>query len=383
MSPLSPSDTTPRRLLNDVRLFEPTPLNDPLDELLQTHANAETRPRRETPIADDFAGRLHSYEILNQYVVGGQWRALALASEASILETPAQEENTLMKLWVYRILALFSLRHYAGAEREMHRVELATGSAKVYTRAHRAPSVVWPFELRVLRAQCPGLARDDWPLSIERLSALERACQRRIDKGKEVELNQQRVFRLHLMLATCSLHLKDAALATHILTSLARTNNGDARLLSGVARVYLQLGCITEAEQLFMRVEKSVPADDKLAQMNRALYAVATGKWEVARDLFTTCCSGDSPEQRVAAANNAAVCEVYLGNPQSMLNQLQTLMESSPTAAGTSDELVFNYCTGLDLHYDGTRLREAKTKKMIEVGTWAGDGFNTSSFKIQ
>ncbi|KAJ2802515.1 hypothetical protein H4R20_003248, partial [Coemansia guatemalensis] len=123
-----------------------------------------------------------------------------------------------------------------------------------------------------------------------------------------------------------------------------------------------------------------VSKDDVLAQMNRALYAVATEKWEVARDAFTAIHRDHS--ERIAAANNAAICELYLGSPQAMLNSLQQLMVESPAAAGAAEVLVFNYCSGLDLHYDGAKLREAKAKKMIEVGMWAGDGFDTNSFKI-
>ncbi|KAJ2849195.1 hypothetical protein J3B02_003826 [Coemansia erecta] len=114
--------------------------------------------------------------------------------------------------------------------------------------------------------------------------------------------------------------------------------------------------------------------------MNRALFAVAGGKWENARDLFANIYS-EYPD-RVAAGNNSSICELYLGSPQAMLNGLQQIMVALPTAAGTSEELVFNYCSGLDLHYDGNRLREAKIKKLIDVATWAGDGFDISSLKL-
>ncbi|KAJ2081445.1 hypothetical protein H4R24_002326 [Coemansia sp. RSA 988] len=384
-SPLSvASDNSTRRTLNDARLFETMPLDDALDDALQENVSPEARPRRATPSPDDFARRVHSYEILNQFVIGAQWRALALAAEATILETPSRDERTILKLWVYRILALASLRHYALADRELSRLEHATHFAKLSSNG-RAPTVVWPFELRVLRARIPALALDDYRTSIDRLSALARACQRQIlRKPDSAELNTQRLFRLNLLIVGCLVKLRDASLATDMLCRLCEPSDGaepDPQLLSAAARLYLQLGAVAEAEALFVRVEHIVSKDDVLAQMNRALYAVSIEKWQVARDSFVAIHKDHS--ERIAAANNAAICELYLGSPQAMLNSLQQLMVDSPAAAGAAEVLIFNYCSGLDLHYDGAKLREAKAKKMIEVGMWAGDGFDTSSFKIQ
>ncbi|KAJ2865310.1 hypothetical protein GGH94_002325 [Coemansia aciculifera] len=349
------------RSLNDPRLFEPTPLRDALDEALTTYVSLDSRPRREAPTLSDFTRRVHGYEILNQYVVGGQWRALALASESSIIETFADDRRTLLKYWVYRILALTQMGASDVADRELGRLEQVSELKK------------WPFELRVLRAQVPGLAYGAWIKSVDRLSALLRGCRRMAEQSQG-----QRVFRLSLILLRCVVEMQDSSLATQILDQLAVAD--DPLVLSAAARMYLQLGGIPAAERLFVRVEGLVPKDDKLTLMNRALYAVAAGKWETAREMFAQV-QAAHPEH-LAAGNNLALCDLYLGQPQAMLNGLQALMGEAPAAAGTSEELVFNYCTGLDLHYDGARLRDAKAKKLAEVATWAGDGFDTTSFKL-
>ncbi|KAJ2713164.1 hypothetical protein H4R19_002388 [Coemansia spiralis] len=373
-----------RRELNDARLFEPTPLGDHLDDLLEASVSPEARPRRDEPAPEDYARRKHSYEVLNQYIAGGRWRALALAAEATILETDPGEARALLRLWTYRVLALCGLGHYQPADRELARLEAATIRTELYRRVGRgrSPTVVWPFELRVLRARIPGLAHGDWHLAIERLCALARACQRRAGAGgSEAELDQQRAFRMQLLVAGCAVKLRDAELATETVGRLARAASGDALVLSAAARLLLQLGAAAPAEKLFVAAERLVDREDELAQTNRALYAVAAGRWEDARALFAAVHAAHP--DNIAAANNAAVCELYLGHPQTMLNALQQLMVAAPAAAGTSEELVFNYCTGLDLHYDGAKLHAAKTKKMIEVGMWAGDGFDTASFKLQ
>ncbi|KAJ2548276.1 hypothetical protein EV175_004891 [Coemansia sp. RSA 1933] len=380
------------RTLNNPRLFEQTPLDDELDDALQTYVSAETRPRRDVPSEAEYKRRLHSVEKLNQYVTGGQWRTLALAAKATILETPAVEERALLGFWVYRALALVMHRDGAPlADRELVRLEMATRQAEIArepVQVHgKSPTVVWPFELRLLRARIPGIAHGDWTESISRLCALQRGCHRvllAIPDGTDSDranLYKQRVFRISLMIAGCAIKLGDSELAVQTLDRLLVEEPADPQLMSAVARTYLQLGGIPAAEKLFVRIEKTVSKDDKLVLMNRALYAVATSKWDIARDMFARVFA-DHPD-RIAAGNNAAVCDLYLGSPQAMLNSLQQLMVISPTAAGTAEELVFNYCTGLDLHYDGSKLREAKIKKMIEVGMWAGDSFDMRSFKIQ
>ncbi|KAJ2598873.1 hypothetical protein GGF39_002470 [Coemansia sp. RSA 1721] len=372
-----PNAATANIALNDQRLFEATPLSDSIDDALNTYVSPDSRPRRQAPSKVDFARpTIHAYDTLNQYATSGQWRSLALASESSILATPAIDTSSILKRWVYRIFALIRLGHNVQAEAELDRVESAGGT-----------TVGWPFELRILRAQIPGLANDDWPMSIDRLSALLRGCQRslgRSDVAEKKPLFEQRICRLNLLLVSCAMHMHDLCLASQILDDLLFTLNNqppDPRLLSAIGRIYLQMGSIPEAESCFKQVENHVAVEDEMITMNRALFAVAGGRWENARDLFASIYAGH-PE-RIAAGNNSAICELYLGSPQLMLNSLQQVMVALPAAAGTSEELVFNYCSGLDLHYDGNKLREAKIKKIIDVATWAGDGFDISSFKLQ
>ncbi|KAJ2845465.1 hypothetical protein GGI22_006549, partial [Coemansia erecta] len=166
------------RTLNSPRLFEQAPLDDALDDALQTYVSAETRPRRDSP-SDSEHRQAHSAERLNQYVTGGQWRALALAASATIQATAANEEHTLLNLWVYRILALLMLQQQGGAqvaEREVAKLEHATQYASVARSGGKSPTIAWPFELRLLRARIPGAAHDDWAESAARLCALLRGC---------------------------------------------------------------------------------------------------------------------------------------------------------------------------------------------------------------
>ncbi|KAJ2743910.1 hypothetical protein GGI20_003386 [Coemansia sp. BCRC 34301] len=347
--------------LNDPRLLDPTPLRDGLDDALATYVSADLRPRRDAPVPGDFK-RVHEYEQLNQLVAGAQWRALALASSASIVGTT--DRRALLKYWAYRALALTQIGASAQVERELGRVASVMRVSK------------WPFDLRVLRAQAPGLAHGAWIVSADRLSALLRACQRALPSDRDVW--GQRVFRVTMILIRVLAEMRDSALAVRLLDQVL-CGCDDALLLSVAARLLLQLGAVPDAERLFVRVEALAPGD-ALALMNRALYAVAGGKWSTARGLFADV--AERHPDRLAPANNSALCDLYLGDPQAMLDALQRLMAAAPAAAGTSEELVRNYCTGLDLHYDAARLRDAKAKKLVDVATWAGDGFDETSFKL-
>ncbi|KAJ2380903.1 hypothetical protein GGI23_007699, partial [Coemansia sp. RSA 2559] len=314
------------RTLNSPRLFEQAPLDDALDDALQTYVSAETRPRRDSP-SDSEHRQAHSAERLNQYVTGGQWRALALAASATIQATAANEEHTLLNLWVYRILALLMLQQQGGAqvaEREVAKLEHATQYASVARSGGKSPTIAWPFELRLLRARIPGAAHDDWAESAARLCALLRGCRRVLPSavGERAMRYTRRVFRVSLMITTCAMRLGDCALAVQMLDRLL-VGSDDPRLISAVARTYLQLGAVPAAERLFISVEK-LAAGDAIVLVNRAMFAVATGKWDVARDLFARVFA-DHPD-RIAVGNNAAICDLYLGNPQAMLSALQHLM---------------------------------------------------------
>ncbi|KAJ1938393.1 hypothetical protein FBU59_004453, partial [Linderina macrospora] len=148
-APLSTDISTP----SDARLFDTVPLADSLTDALLMYAAPDMRPRRETPLASDFASHTYTFDALNQYVSSGQWRALALASQATITQTP--DPATALRLWVYRALAVTQLHRTEQVERELQRLSQVARLAQ------------WPFELRVLRATIGPP-----PVAIDRLSAL-------------------------------------------------------------------------------------------------------------------------------------------------------------------------------------------------------------------
>ncbi|KAJ1843699.1 hypothetical protein LPJ73_005407 [Coemansia sp. RSA 2703] len=342
---------------NDARLLDPTPLDDGLDAALHAHVASAARPRRAAPTVSDFSPPAeHAYETLNQYCASGQWRQLALASAASILATAQDDYRAALQRWTYRALALTRLGHAAQAETELTRLASAVALRR------------WPLALRLLRALAPS----DKRISLDRLAAIRRALVRKGDKAA------YGVGCVTLLEAHCALRLRDAPLVFECLERVRfpGTEGQDPNVLSFTGRMHLQFGDIVKAEKLFEEAERCAAPGDQIVLMNRALLAVAGGRWDVAREQFAQVAG-------LSAAANRAVCELYLGDPQGMLDEMLKLMVEMPAVAGTAEPLVFNYCAALELHYDGRRLAEAKAKKLVDVATWAPDAFDVAALKLQ
>lgn len=102
--------------------------------------------------------------------------------------------------------------------------------------------------------------------------------------------------QLHLMVLNYLVELNDFPAATKHGRELVRKYPWDINLHSGLGRLYLQLGDIVRAEEVFKSVEELVKghhhSETEQAHfrlqlsMNRALLAVTQGQWLVAKSAF-------------------------------------------------------------------------------------------------
>lgn len=101
--------------------------------------------------------------------------------------------------------------------------------------------------------------------------------------------------QLHLMVLNYLVELKDYPAATKHARDLSRKYPRDVNFQSGLGRLYLQLGDLVRAEEVFNEVEtmvKSHPSEAEQAHfrlqstMNRALLAVTQGQWLTAKAAF-------------------------------------------------------------------------------------------------
>ncbi|RUS20237.1 hypothetical protein BC937DRAFT_95611 [Endogone sp. FLAS-F59071] len=186
--------------------------------------------------------------------------------------------------------------------------------------------------------------------------------------------------------------------ATRAMQTIARIQPTDVNTVAGIGRLYLQLGNIDAAHQAFQQVEATVDAWEREIEaggtvhvdaegikavketvvMNRAFNAMASGDWEQAKGILTQALERNG--ENLVAANNLAVCELYLGNLNGAISTLQNLLTAHPTTAGTCEPLLFNLCTLFELRSENAQ--ERKIALMRDVGRWAGDAFGVECLKI-
>lgn len=101
--------------------------------------------------------------------------------------------------------------------------------------------------------------------------------------------------QLHLMVLNYLVELKDYPAATKHARDLSKKYPRDVNFQSGLGRLYLQLGDLVRAEEVFKEVETMVKSHQSEAEqahfrlqltMNQALLAVTQGQWLTAKAAF-------------------------------------------------------------------------------------------------
>jgi Flp pilus assembly protein TadD len=171
-----------------------------------------------------------------------------------------------------------------------------------------------PFELRILHATLPAYLK--YPsLTLERVTLLAVYCKKQQRKNIDAQLWKHREMQTYLVLATHLIGIKDfsAAATTMQLILIHMPDNID--ILSSLGRLYLQMGDLTSAKQMFARMEELYGENDtakEAVETNKAFVLMAQGDWAQAKDILQQVYQNNS--NNLLAINNLAVCEVYLGN---------------------------------------------------------------------
>ncbi|KAF9355644.1 Trafficking protein particle complex subunit 12 [Mortierella sp. NVP85] len=345
-------------------------------------------------------------EILRELTVNNSWRAMARYTRAQILASLPDQILDLINLWYARLLALVKLGQYEMAQAELEQLGDLRGpqyryesypldafaNSEYHSKEPRKGCMV-PFELFVLKARLQSYLGDTYE-AIDQLYDLIVHCKKfeAICRVSGDSIGEQQwkdiTGQLHLMVLNYLVELNDYSAATKYGRELARKYPWDINLHSGLGRLYLQLGDLTRAEEVFRSVDDLVKDHhtSEIEQihfklqltMNRALLAVTQGQWLVAKSAFEEVLAQE-PEN-LPATNNLAVCELYAGQLNEAIPRLEKLMFAYPTSAGTSESLVFNMATLYELRTEGSLQR--KQQMMVEVSKSAGDQFNVSMFKI-
>ena len=274
----------------------------------------------------------------------GAWGSAAALSEK--LLGNSHPVDVLLTLRWYRIVALIKARDVPKAERELAMLGDLNSQGWHYERypgiyPNRAGSMVHS-SLLVLQALLPSYKgnHDD---ALAQLYAL-------VANGDRDPVAEHAQAILAIVNVLCAVHDYSNAVG-HVEQLIAAVQRGGEdsapqvphantagkpsspdlpQLLSLLGRLHLQLGNLDAAADAFDRLECSIPSAENSAQVriNRGLLAVALSRFESALAEFEAALSID-PKSTIAA-NNAAVCQLYVCKLEKAVATLEGQIKVDP-----------------------------------------------------
>uniref|UniRef100_A0A4W6C525 Trafficking protein particle complex subunit 12 n=1 Tax=Lates calcarifer TaxID=8187 RepID=A0A4W6C525_LATCA len=356
-----------------------------------------------------------SFTGLKQLVTSKNWRAavdltgrLLTAHGQGYGKTgqPTSHTTDSLQLWFVRLALLTKLNLFQNAELELEpfgNLDHPDLYYEYYPTVYpgRRGSMV-PFSMRLLHAELPQyLAKPQEAL--DRLHNLKTVCLvilENLEKGlaedgsmitltqenrqASLKLWQSRLSRVMYSMANCLLLMKDYVLAVETYHSIIQYEPQQrVQLLSGIGRIFLQIGDVKTAERYFQDVEKACQMKGSQSShttcmlMNRAFVYLSQNNYAEAHASFTEVLKID-PKNPVAN-NNAAVCLLYLGRLKESLGQLEGLVQQDP-ALYLHESVLFNLTTMYEL--ESSRSTQKKQALLEAVACREGDSFNTQCLKL-
>lgn len=321
---------------------------------------------------------------------------------------PTNHTTDSLQLWFLRLSLLVKLGLFQNAELEFEpfkNLDQPDLYYEYYPHVYpgRRGSMV-PFSMRILHAelrQYLGCPQE----TLDRLQSMKTICLKILDnleKGfaedgsmitmttsnrqASVQLWRSRLGRVMYSMANCLLMMKDYVLAVdayHIVIKYYPEQ--EPQLLSGIGRIFLQIGDIKTAEKYFEDVEKVIQNlvnkdeahNQIIVLMNRAFLHLGQNNFSEAHRFFTEVLKLD-PTNTVAN-NNAAVCLLYLGKLKDSLRHLEGLVQEDPKHY-LHESVLFNLTTMYEL--ESSRSMQKKQALLEAVAVKEGDSFNTQCLKL-
>ncbi|XP_068608565.1 trafficking protein particle complex subunit 12 [Brachionichthys hirsutus] len=352
---------------------------------------------------------------LQQLISSKNWRAAvdlagrlltALGQGYGRCGQPSAHTSDSLQLWFVRLALLTKLNLFQNAELEFEPfgdLDQPDLYYEFYPNAYpgRRGSMV-PFSMRLLHAELPQyLAKPQEAL--DSLHKMKTVCQDILqnlgnglsEDGSKITLTQEnrgaslglwrsRLSRVMFSMANCLLLMKDYILAVETYHSIVQYEPQQrVQLLSGIGRIFLQIGDVKTAERYFRDVEEasqtegSPPTHATCVLMNRAFVHLSQNSYAEAHASFLRVL--DLDPQSPVANNNAAVCLLYLGRLKESLGQLEGLVQQEP-ALYLHESVLFNLTTMYEL--ESSRSTQKKQALLEAVARREGDSFNTQCLKL-
>ncbi|KAA0711509.1 Trafficking protein particle complex subunit 12 [Triplophysa tibetana] len=319
---------------------------------------------------------------------------------------PSNHNTDSLQLWFVRLALLVKLNLFQNAELELEpfgNLEHPNLYYEYYPTVYpgRRGSIV-PFSMRVLHAELPQYLQKPQE-TLDRLHGIKSVCQKILsnlqegfaEDGSMINLTQEnrqasiqlwrsRLSRVMYSMANCLLMMKDYVLAVEVYQSIIEYEpEQKVQLLSGIGRIFLQIGDIRTADKYFLEVEKACelkgksPDEDTSVLMNRAFVHLSQNNYTDAHECFSSVLKID-PKNPVAN-NNAAVCLLYLGRLKESLGQLESLVHKDP-ALYLHESVLFNLTTMYEL--ESSRSTQKKQALLEAAACREGDSFNIQCLKL-
>ncbi|KAM5251422.1 trafficking protein particle complex subunit 12 isoform 1-T2 [Hipposideros larvatus] len=318
---------------------------------------------------------------------------------------PTSHTADSLQLWFVRLALLVKLGLFQNAEMEFEpfgNLDQPDLYYEYYPHVYpgRRGSMV-PFSMRILHAELQQYLGNPQE-SLDRLHRVKAVCSQilaHLEQGlaedgghssisqenrqASVQLWRSRLGRVTCSMANCLLLMKDYVLAVGAYHSVIQCHpEQESQLLSGIGRIFLQIGDIKTAEKYFQDVEKVTQKSDGLqgkivVLMNRAFLHLGQNNFAEAHKFFTEILKIE-PTNAVAN-NNAAVCLLYLGRLKDSLRQLEAMVQQDPGRC-LHESVLFNLTTMYEL--ESSRSAQKKQALLEAVASKEGDSFNTQCLKL-
>ncbi|XP_007476247.1 trafficking protein particle complex subunit 12 isoform X2 [Monodelphis domestica] len=318
---------------------------------------------------------------------------------------PTSHTTDSLQLWFVRLALLVKLSLFQNAEVEFEpfgNLDQPDLYYEYYPHVYpgRRGSMV-PFSMRILHAELQQYLGNPQE-SLDRLHSMKTICSkilRNLEQGlaedgsmsnitqenrnASVQLWRSRLGRVMYSMANCLLMMKDYVLAVDAYHSVIKYYpEQEPQLLSGIGRIFLQIGDIKMAEKYFQDVERVSQKLDGLQNkimvlMNRAFLHLGQNNFAEAHKFFTEILRIE-PTNAVAN-NNAAVCLLYLGKLKDSLRQLEGMVQQDPKHY-LHESVLFNLTTMYEL--ESSRSMQKKQSLLEAVAVKEGDSFNTQCLKL-
>ncbi|XP_063771548.1 trafficking protein particle complex subunit 12 isoform X2 [Pseudophryne corroboree] len=321
---------------------------------------------------------------------------------------PTNHTTDSLQLWFLRLSLLVKLGLFQNAELEFEpfrNLDQPDLYYEYYPHVYpgRRGSMV-PFSMRILHAELRQYLGSPQE-SLDRLHSMKTICLKILDnleKGfaedgsmitmtnsnrqASVQLWRSRLGRVMYSMANCLLMMKDYVLAVDAYHTVTKYYpEQEPQLLSGIGRIFLQIGDIKTAEKYFQDAENVIqnlanrdePQRKIIVLMNRAFLHLGQNNFLEAHGFFTEVLKLD-PTNTVAN-NNAAVCLLYLGKLKDSLRHLEGLVQQDPKYY-LHESVLFNLTTMYEL--ESSRSMQKKQALLEAVAVKEGDSFNTQCLKL-